>query len=86
MPSLSSPEILAIFFLLSIWGQSVTAGRRVRIWSASGDAEGDISVIEQLTVQDFLERAAQVYPDRVALVDEPDVAGSMGVVSYESLY
>ena len=43
-------------------------------------------MIEQLTVQDFLERAAQVYPDRVALVDEPDVSGSMGVVNYGSLY
>jgi acyl-CoA synthetase (AMP-forming)/AMP-acid ligase II len=36
-----------------------------------------------LTVRDFLDRAEQVYPDRVAVVDEPDQpAPSLGEVSY----
>src|SRR4051794_12281873 len=41
-----------------------------------------------LTVADQLERAALVYPDRVAVVDEPDVAGaapqqdSLGTLTY----
>ncbi len=38
-----------------------------------------------MTVGHFLERAALVYPDRVAVVDEPDVAGSWGRVTYEEL-
>ncbi len=43
-------------------------------------------MIIQLNIQDFLERAAQVYPDRVAFVDEPDLVGSLGEVTYASLY
>jgi acyl-CoA synthetase (AMP-forming)/AMP-acid ligase II len=39
-----------------------------------------------LTVGDFLERAGFVYPKRLALVDEPDVAGSLGRISYEELH
>ena len=39
-----------------------------------------------LTVGDFLERAALVHGDRVALVDEPGVAGSLGSVTYGELH
>jgi fatty-acyl-CoA synthase len=39
-----------------------------------------------LTIGDFLERAAHVYGDRVAVVDEPDVAGSLGRLTYEELH
>jgi fatty-acyl-CoA synthase len=39
-----------------------------------------------LTVNDFLERAATVYPNRVAVVDEPDQpASSWGTLSYAGL-
>ena len=38
-----------------------------------------------LTVADFLDRAALVYGHRVAVVDEPDVAGSLGTVTYADL-
>ena len=38
-----------------------------------------------LTVGDFLDRAALVYGQRVALHDEPDVAGSLGTQSYSQL-
>jgi acyl-CoA synthetase (AMP-forming)/AMP-acid ligase II len=36
-------------------------------------------------VADFLNRGALVYGARVAVVDEPDVAGSLGVVTYAEL-
>jgi acyl-CoA synthetase (AMP-forming)/AMP-acid ligase II len=39
-----------------------------------------------LTIGDFLERAALVHPERLALVDEPDVAGSLGEITYEELH
>ncbi|MGH8995427.1 MAG: AMP-binding protein, partial [Acidimicrobiales bacterium] len=39
-----------------------------------------------LTIGDFLERAAHVYGDRVAVVDEPEVAGSLGRLTYEDLH
>jgi fatty-acyl-CoA synthase len=39
----------------------------------------------ELTVGGFLERAATVAPDRVAIVDEPDVPGSLGTVTYAEL-
>lgn len=39
-----------------------------------------------LTIGDFLERAAQVYPERLALVDEPGVAGSLGRINYDELH
>jgi len=39
-----------------------------------------------LTIGDFLERAGAVYPDRVALVDEPGVRGSLGRITYEELH
>ena len=38
-----------------------------------------------LTVADFLDRAAVVFPDRVAVVDEPDAAGSLGTLTYGEL-
>jgi acyl-CoA synthetase (AMP-forming)/AMP-acid ligase II len=39
-----------------------------------------------LTIGDFLERAALVYGDRLAVVDEPDVVGSLGRVTYAELH
>jgi acyl-CoA synthetase (AMP-forming)/AMP-acid ligase II len=39
-----------------------------------------------LTVGDFLERAGTVYPDRVALVDEPAATGSLGRLTYGQLH
>jgi acyl-CoA synthetase (AMP-forming)/AMP-acid ligase II len=39
-----------------------------------------------LTVGDFLERAALVHGDRVALVDEPEAPGSLGRMSYAQLH
>jgi acyl-CoA synthetase (AMP-forming)/AMP-acid ligase II len=39
-----------------------------------------------LTVRDFLDRAVQVYPDRIAVVDEPDQpAPSLGELTYRQL-
>jgi acyl-CoA synthetase (AMP-forming)/AMP-acid ligase II len=39
-----------------------------------------------LTVRDFLDRAAHVYPDRVAVVDEPEQPGpSLGELTYGEL-
>ena len=39
-----------------------------------------------LIVRDFLDRAEHVYPDRVAIVDEPDQpAASLGEVSYREM-
>ncbi len=39
-----------------------------------------------LTIRDFLDRAEQVYPDRCAIVDEPDQpAPSLGEISYREL-
>jgi fatty-acyl-CoA synthase len=35
-----------------------------------------------LTISDFLERAVGVYPDRIGVVDEPDVPGGFGAMSY----
>ena len=35
-----------------------------------------------LTVSDFIDRAALCFPDRVAVVDEPDVPGSLGSLTY----
>jgi fatty-acyl-CoA synthase len=39
-----------------------------------------------LAIGDFLERAALVYGDREAVADEPDVAGSLGRISYAEMY
>ncbi|MBO0714624.1 MAG: AMP-binding protein, partial [Acidimicrobiales bacterium] len=39
-----------------------------------------------LTIGDFLERAAHVHGDRVALVDEPRAPGSLGRLSYTQLH
>jgi len=39
-----------------------------------------------LTIGDFLARAATIYGDRCALVDEPDVAGSLGSITYRELF
>src|SRR5579872_6207731 len=38
-----------------------------------------------LTISDFIERAALVYPDRVAVVDEPGTAGGFGSLTYRQL-
>ena len=38
-----------------------------------------------LTISDFLDRGALVYPDRVAVVDEPSVASNLGSLSYGEL-
>src|SRR4051812_25527024 len=38
-----------------------------------------------LTVADYIERAAFVYPDRVAVVDEPGTPGSLGTLTYGQL-
>src|ERR1700722_4606903 len=38
-----------------------------------------------LTVADFLNRGAEVYGARVAVVDEPEVAGSLGAITYTEL-
>lgn len=38
-----------------------------------------------LTIRDFSERAALVYPDRTAVIDEPDRPGSLGTMSYGEL-
>jgi len=39
-----------------------------------------------LTIGDFLERAALVYGDRLAVTDEPDAHGSLGELTYEELH
>ena len=42
-----------------------------------------VAVFYPLTVRDFLDRAEQVYPDRIAIVDEPNQpAPSLGSVDY----
>jgi acyl-CoA synthetase (AMP-forming)/AMP-acid ligase II len=38
-----------------------------------------------LTIGDYLHRAALVYPDRIALIDEPGVPGSLGAITYGEL-
>jgi len=38
-----------------------------------------------LTVSDFLDRAETVYPDSLALVDEPGVPGSLGRMTYREM-
>jgi fatty-acyl-CoA synthase len=38
-----------------------------------------------LTIADFLDRAATVYPDRVAVVDEPGGPGTLGTLTYGEL-
>ena len=37
------------------------------------------------TVADFLDRAANVYGDRIGVVDEPGVAGSLGEITYTEM-
>src|SRR5688572_26671140 len=39
-----------------------------------------------LTVGEFLERGAYVYPDRVAVVDEPGTPGSLGALTYADVH
>ena len=39
-----------------------------------------------LTIGDFLERAALVHGERVAIVDEPGVAGSLGRLTYAEMH
>jgi fatty-acyl-CoA synthase len=48
---------------------------------AVGAAEG-ITMKVPLTVGDFLDRAALVYKDRTAVVDEPGAAASLGALTY----
>jgi len=36
-------------------------------------------------VRDYLDRGAFVYPDRIAIVDEPDAPGSLGRITYAEL-
>jgi len=36
-------------------------------------------------VKDFLDRAVEVYPERIALVDEPGVPGALGQITYREL-
>jgi acyl-CoA synthetase (AMP-forming)/AMP-acid ligase II len=36
-------------------------------------------------VQDYLDRGAFVYPERIAIVDEPDIPGSLGRITYAEL-
>jgi fatty-acyl-CoA synthase len=38
-----------------------------------------------LTIGDFLHRGVTAYPDRVAVVDEPDVPGAIGTLTYREL-
>ncbi|NNN15621.1 MAG: AMP-binding protein [Acidimicrobiaceae bacterium] len=38
-----------------------------------------------LNVADFLRRAVEVYPDRLALVDDPDAVGHLGRLTYRQL-
>jgi fatty-acyl-CoA synthase len=38
-----------------------------------------------LTISDFLDRGALAFPARIAVVDEPDVAGGLGALSYAEL-
>ena len=40
----------------------------------------------ELTVGDFLDRAAFAMPDRVAIVDEPDASSSLGKVTYAEMH
>lgn len=35
-----------------------------------------------LTIRDFLRRAVEVFPERVAVIDEPGVVGSLGTLTY----
>jgi acyl-CoA synthetase (AMP-forming)/AMP-acid ligase II len=39
-----------------------------------------------LTIGEFLERAALVHPDRVAVVDEPGTPGSLGSLTYAEMH
>jgi acyl-CoA synthetase (AMP-forming)/AMP-acid ligase II len=40
----------------------------------------------ELTIGNFLDRAAVALPDRVAIVDEPDGPGSLGAVTYREMH
>jgi acyl-CoA synthetase (AMP-forming)/AMP-acid ligase II len=39
-----------------------------------------------VTIGDFIDRAAVVYPERTALIDEPGTPGSLGVITYRELH
>lgn len=67
------PYIGALFNGAPVEGAQSTAagGRRVKV---------------PLTINDFLDRAVSVYPDRVAIVDEPDqVAPPMPTITYREM-
>ncbi|MTD53818.1 class I adenylate-forming enzyme family protein [Amycolatopsis pithecellobii] len=38
-----------------------------------------------LTIRDYIDRAATVFPDRIAVVDEPDAVGAWGSITYREL-
>ena len=38
-----------------------------------------------LTIGDFLERAETVYPDSLAVVDEPGTPGTLGRITYREM-
>lgn len=42
-------------------------------------------MVQQLTIADFLQRGLQVHQDDIALIDEPDVQGSLDVLTYGQL-
>lgn len=46
--------------------------------------EGEVVKVE-MSVGDFLRRAVEVFPDRLALVDEPGAEGSLGRLTYSEL-
>ncbi len=56
-------------------------------WFCEGsDSYQEVSLFYPLTVSDFLDRAATVYPDRVGIIDEPDQpAASLGSMTYRDV-
>ncbi|MGH9296370.1 MAG: AMP-dependent synthetase, partial [Acidimicrobiales bacterium] len=38
-----------------------------------------------LTISDFLDRAALVFPDRIGVVDEPGAPGDLGRLTYREI-
>src|SRR5262245_58463118 len=55
--------------------------------STSGrvNAEGSDLVKVSFSVGDFLDRAAFAYGDRIGVVDEPSVSGSLGSLTYSQM-
>src|SRR6187455_1695401 len=66
---------------------AATAGQRGRDYSGMGHAT-DVggTVFVPFSVSDFIDRAVQVYGERVGVVDEPDQpAASLGDLTYAEL-